>query len=167
MNISLEEFAAGLKSLKHKARLDTHGISLDALIFLFLANPEQLVDWFNTLISSTLKMSTVTIAGLPAGKESSSPTLDKIRMLLPQPTLLGVLDFALATRINKIADRQFSCLIGSPIYIGGTPKTQTLEIAHAFQLGVEKAMDLKSHGAFLQADIAQYYDNLPVHELIM
>ena len=32
LNISLEEFAAGLKSLKHKARIDMHGISLDALM---------------------------------------------------------------------------------------------------------------------------------------
>lgn len=153
--------------MKHKHKLDQHGISTAALTYLFLSQPDALTSWFNRIVSCSSDIASVLVLGLLAGKQSKFPTLDTIRLILPLLCVVGVLDVVLALRINVIADTQFSCLRSSAIYIGGRPKTQTLEIAHAFQLGTEKALDHQSSGAFLQADILQYFDALPTFGIVM
>ena len=113
-------------------------------------------------MTSTPCMSQITIAALPAGQLSIFPDVSNVRLVLPQSTLLGIIDFLTAIKVNELCDSAFSALHLSMICIGGRPRTQTLEVAHGVQLTIEKGLDHFSRGCVMQADIVQYFDNLPI-----
>lgn len=110
-------------------------------------------------------MLNLSVGGVPKGKDSSNPCADKIRLILPQGSVLSILDAIFSERLNKHLDIIFPLDTRTGMYRGGVKRTQCLDIAHSLQLCVEKGLDSMSRVCVAQEDIKQYFDCLPLDEL--
>ena len=108
IDLTVEDLAASFKLLKRKCRLDAHGVSPRALELLFIAKPEELVSFIRSFMSSSSCMVTLSCGGLAMGKESSRPSVDKVRLILPQPCVMELIDAVLAVKLHKFLDRSFT-----------------------------------------------------------
>ena len=129
---------------------------------LFLAEPSSFTNWLSALMSSTVRMSSLTCTARPAGKVNNTPTLDEIRLIIPQSTIMGVVDGTLAMYLGKFLDDHLPNPISFGVLIGARPKTQVLDVTHVVQTTVEKAIDSESKGGIAQADIRQFYDTISI-----
>ncbi len=111
-----------------------------------------------TFVGSLSDIKAEHVEGTAYGKSSSIPECTECRVILPLSAILNLVDFLLAARLQTIIDESF--LIPAGFLIGAKPGTQCLDIAHAGQLCLEKALDNHSQGAIGTADIRKYYDNL-------
>ena len=96
-------------------------------------------------------------------KSSSQTPLDDIRLILPLPSLLAVIDAIVAALLTDYISEstpqfypEFDCC-----FFGSMPGTQCLDVAWAVHHAIEKMLDCHSQGAVASADIRQYYDHLP------
>lgn len=83
------------------------------------------------------------------GKESASPALDRIRVIMPLPTAMGVRDVLRAREIHACLDSR-----GPP---DGVVREGALLGASASDVVLGR-----SHGAIAQGDVWQPWDHLPV-----
>ena len=166
-HLHVHEIRNGITSCRHRSRLDSDGICLKALELIFSVHPVDLTNWFNGLVSSTVAMSSLHVFARAAGKESSVSPLDKIRLILPQSSILSILDVAFAERLNSFLDTIFPLDTSRGIYTGGVKHTQTLDIAHGIHLALDRGLDLMSDCAVAQADVRTYFDKLPITSLAL
>ena len=75
-----------------KARLDQYGVSVSVLLLLWLAQPDALVQILKLLVGSTEFMSLLLVRGQAYGKESSVTPAFKVRVVLPLPALMQVVE---------------------------------------------------------------------------
>ena len=90
------------------------------------------------------------VHGRPAGKTSSSPHLNDIRLILPQSAFLTILDIIYADRLNRLVDEKLKRRLGPQVFVGARSGTQPLDIAHTLQLVLDKSLDLESQGTLGQ-----------------
>eukprot|EP00973_Karenia_brevis_P012843 1744621-Karenia_brevis.AAC.1 len=79
---------------------------------------------------------------------------------MPLCALLQFLDTLLATTIHNFVDAQLPPLRGT--YCGAAPHTTTSEIHLHSRLVIERGLDRQSAGTIAQADVATYYDSVPL-----
>ena len=145
--------------------MDFDGIAPECWLRLFLRKPEDFTKWFDRLLSRSPLMAGLSLPALASGKESAVSELDKIRLIVPQTSLVALADIVLSEFLNSFINDQFKGL-GDHFYIGARKYTQPLEVAFAGQLMIDKGLDLRSEGCLGQADIQQYFDNLPFQQLV-
>ena len=127
-----------------KELFDITGIACLALQYLFEAIPAFFVEWVNRLASSTVLASDLVCQARPLGKTSNLPELKDIRLVIPQSSLMGLLDCLLANHLGMFLDSHLPSPINHGALIGARPKTQVLDVTHVLQTAVEKAIDRKS-----------------------
>ena len=138
----------------------THGVSL-ALLRLWLdASPASAVDFFNELASSSPALAEWEVGGHVLGKHSSVTAAADTRAILPLPAVLMLVDTALSRRWNAWIDAQLPQPHG--VHVGARPASQSLHIAHALHLVLERGLDSDNGTAVGQSDIRSYFDALPV-----
>ena len=161
-----DDISDALKILRNKSFIDCEGMCVLALQYAFVANSFKFTEWLNRLASRTPCMSKLQCMARPTGKASSTPTCDDVRLLLPQSSVMGVLDVLLSTYLAKFLDGFFPLCRFPGAYIGAKRYTQPLEITHCIQVFLEKAIDSNSQGCVAQSDIQKYYDTLPIWRIM-
>ena len=111
-------------------------------------------------------MSQLTCIAKPFGKTGQLPLVSDVRLILPQSSILTMLDFILAERLNSFIDLTLPTNSDLGTFCGARPKTQVLDITYTLQSSIEKAIDTQSQGAIGQCDILQFFDNLPMLTLM-
>ena len=156
LEFTAELVSAGFKRLRNKSKLDSHGISVLALEYLFVSQSENFTRWLSNLASSTVRMSEFSLQGLVFGKESADTDIHDTRIILPLPSVLGLLDAILPSMIEPYIEQLLPC--PKSVWFGALPRTQVLDISHGLTGVVEKALDLESSGAIGQSDVRQFFD---------
>ena len=161
----VEEIAEAFKRVRNKDKLDCDSIALSAVELLFISNPLGVSQFLNALVADTPSMTKLTCMGVPTGKDSAVPVCSKVRLLLPQGSILSVLDVLLSSRLHQFINKELTSNIQRSIYVGARPGTQTMEIAFGLQLAIEKGLDLNSQCCIGQLDLLTYYDALPLRKI--
>ena len=154
-----------LKHCRNRERLDVNGICVAVLELFFLAQPDAFVDWLNCLVASSVSMSQLSVTALPFGKTNTHPSVDQVRLLLPQPAVASLIDIILADKLHAFVNTHIPRNYLSETFAGGRPHTQPLDVAHTLHLCLEKSLDLKSSASVAQLDVKQFFDNLPMSKL--
>ena len=156
ITVSIEDVSNGFRRVRNKSKLDSDGICVLALEYLFISQPSAFTSWLSHVAGSTSCISDLSINGLVFGKESANTDIQDTRVILPLPSILGLLDAILPCIIEPIISRLFPIPHG--VWFGALPKTQVLDIAHGLSAVIEKGLDLESSGAVGQSDIRQFFD---------
>ena len=117
---------------------------------------------FLKTMSCSASMSKHGIAAYARGKATAEPKLEQIRVLMPLPPVLGLIDDLVSERLNLFIDGVFSVSSKTWLHEGARPSTQAMDIAHAISLTIEKGLDMHSACAVSTCDIQAYYDTVPV-----
>ena len=146
--------------IDRRSLYDQEGICVDLWRLAFEARPTAFAAMSSRTLASTTAMMRMQLAARAMGKGTSSPAPGEVRVIIPLSSLMQFFDAFLACRL----DASMVHLVDQPrgVFIGGVPRTQGLDIALGLQTVMEKALDKRSEGGIAQADIAQYYDSLPV-----
>ena len=131
--------------------MDGDEVCLLALEFLYLSQPEAFSSWLGHLAGSTARMSHITVEALAFGKESSNTAVEDTRIIMPLPSVLGLLDATLPYLIEPHIIRLLPC--PQSVWFGAHTHTQVLDISHGLSTVIEKALDMKSEGAIAQSDV--------------
>ena len=156
-------FAFGV--LPRKLQIDQHGVPILALQCLFYAQPERFIAYLNTVLACSASMSMLSVFGRPLGKLSNISRVQDVRLILPQCSLMSLLDALLSKALNEFIDDKFPRVPNDHVFVGARPKTQVLDITFTCQTAVEKGIDNASNCALAQGDISKYYDSLPLFRL--
>ena len=149
-----------LAVIRRKKKLDHYGISIAALVLLWRAQPSVLHDFLVAFMASTQMVSNMEVHGRVLGKEGPTSGVGKLRVILPLPAVLQIVDAALPFLFE---DYMSSLLpIVPECLVAARPFTQVLDVAHGLQLVLEKGLDDHGCAAAAQCDIQQFYDSLPL-----
>jgi hypothetical protein len=110
--------------------------------------------------SSTIAQSLV-VHGQAKGKLASTTSACDLRAILALPPLHQLCDFLVAIRLRRWLDKHFGR--NDAFFHGARPSTQTLDIATAVHLLLEKSHDSRAHGAVGEQDIRTFYDSVSLH----
>ena len=149
-----------LAVIRRKKKLDHYGISIAALVLLWRAQPSVLRDFLFAFMASTQMVSNMEVHGRVLGKEGSTSGVGKLRVILPLPAVMQIVDAALPflfeDYLSSLLPIVPECLVAA------RPFTQVLDVAHGLQLVLEKGLDDHGCAAAAQCDIQQFYDSLPL-----
>ena len=106
-DFSEDDVSDALKVLRNKSFLDCEGICVLSLQYTFIANAGRFTRWLNKLASSTPYMSKLKCMARPTGKSSATPNCEDVRLLLPQSSVMGLLDVLLSCYLAKVLDSFF------------------------------------------------------------
>ena len=162
---SVYDVDAAFCRLKRKTVIDYEGVCVQALYFLFVADPENFILWLRLLCACTPAMRSLTAACRVFGKVSSSSKSDDLRAIIPSSSVLRLLDCVLGIRLHLALDSVLRPARGC--FVGARKHTQALDIGHAANLIMEKGLDLHSQSCMAQMDIKSYFDNLPTLRILM
>jgi len=148
------------KIIRKKRRLDGYGVSVASFLLLWRACPNVVHNFLTLFITSTTMVSAMEVPGRVLGKEGPVSVVGKLRVILPLPALLQVVDAILPalleSYLTSLLPRVPECLVA------GRPFTQVLDLAHGVQCVLEKGLDDFGCAASAQCDIQQTYDSLPL-----
>ena len=82
-------------------------------------------------------MAQIGLHALPFGKESSATDVADTRVILPLPSVLGLLDAILPALIEPLINRLLPC--PDSVWFGALPRTQVLDISQGLAAVIEKA----------------------------
>ena len=159
MAFSVADLGAALAKIKNAGKIDHYGVSVAAISLLAFACPALVCGFLEAIISSSARMSEITVKGCVFGKESSVTPASSIRAIMPLPAVLQVLDALLPASFENLMNQALPTV--PECFIGARPGTQCLDIAHGLQTIIEKGLDKFGAAAVAQADIEKYYDSLP------
>ena len=155
-----EDVAAAFTRVRKSCRLDSYGVCMELLRVAFEAMPVEFTEWLQYVCSSEAMMRSLESPLLCYGKSSADTATCDIRGIIPPCALLKLLDDVLArslsNRLSFLLPKLPGCLIGARKF------TQTKDLSMGAQLLVEKGLDTHSSAAFAQADVARYFDSLPL-----
>ena len=149
-----------LSRCKGPLKLDQCGVCFELLRVAFEARPSEFVEWLQFLTSSESLMSSLCNPVCCFGKKSSRTPACDVRAIVPQCSLSKLVDNILS---SLLFDRLTFLLPKRPgVFVGAQRFTQAKDLGAGVQLLMEKGLDMKSQSACAQADIARYFDSLPV-----
>ena len=106
IEIEIEHIANAFKRLRNKFSLDLHGVARISLEYLFLAQPDSFRSWFASFAVDRQRVAELEIHARAYGKTKPGPTVDDIRVILPLPCILSLLDamlpFILESYVTKL-----------------------------------------------------------------
>lgn len=155
-----QDITEAATALRHGHAVDSDGLCPHAVLLAALQAPEATAAAFRELASETSLMSLCTIRARALGKRTSLPTVEQVRDLLPQGTLMGILDVLLSRMVHAV----LGALPPLPLSVveGCRPGASASDLALSARLVVQHALDRRSEGAAGQGDIRQFYDHVPV-----
>ena len=146
-------------------RLDRYGVCIELLRVAMEARPSDFVAWLQYVASSERMMSSLESPILCFGKLSRVTPATSVRALIPPCSLLKLLDAVLALllhhRLSVLLPRLPGCFVGARKFI------QPRDIGMGVNLLIEKGLDSKSEAACAQADVARFFDSLPLFAIAL
>lgn len=97
----VEEAAA---ALRRGELVDGEGLCPDAVVMAAAQAPRASAVVFGALVSESAGMASCTVRARALGKRTSVPTMERVRMLLPQCTVMGVIDVLLALAAHAVLE---------------------------------------------------------------
>ena len=158
LEIEIEHIANAFKRLRNKLSLDLHGVARMSLEYLFLAQPENFRRWLACFAVDRHRIAELEIHARAYGKTKPDTVVDDIRVILPLPCILSLLDAMLPFILESYITNLFPEPAG--VWFGARPSTQVLDITHGLSCVIEKGLDSHSKCAIGQADIRAYYDSI-------
>ena len=156
--VKWDSLVQALDTISRSCVRDSYGVSVLIVRAFVFGNPDAAIELFSNLLKDRTFMESFTIAGRVHGKESSTPSADKTRAILPLPALLVVADALIAVKLHSFITE--CCPAPSGVMFGARKVTQVLDITHAAQLHLQKGGDNLGVAGLAQGDIATYYDSL-------
>lgn len=159
VSLSEDDILKAVSSLKRPHKLD--GYKVCPLIFKELAvvRTGSLISILHKICSNADTMRTLLIHGHAAGKRKGIISAQAVRIILPLPCVLAIIDAHLAARLREFID-PLPASVEPGFYETARRKRQILDLTHSLTLVLEKGGDLHGRSVVAQADIKQYYDNL-------
>ena len=124
----------------------------------WLAEPESVGRFFSWLASSTESASHARLRARAFGKSSSCPSAAEVRVVIPMPATMQILDALLAQAVDAMLTPP--SLQEHGWFVGARPRTQILDITFGLSQVIELACDDYSRGAIAQCDIRAFYDTI-------
>lgn len=155
------QVAEAFAGVRRPQLVDADGLAPVAVAIVAAASPWLAGSAIRALASSSAQMRGQTVRGVPLGKRSSTPEVGRVRMLLPQGTILMAPDVLIAAALTRTRD---ALDVPSGFWEGGRQgvRNGASYVAQAARLVFEKGLDSGSAYAVLQTDIATFYDRVNV-----
>ena len=125
---------------------------------LFDASPEVVTTYFRSLLQTPDGYSELCVFGRPLSKTSGVPEAGDVRLILPLPPVLTIIDVLVSKALSSWNSNYFTIPRG--VFVGNRPGCQCLDVTAGVSLALEKSMDDGCRTCAAQADIKQYYDSL-------
>ena len=158
INITIDHVAASFRRLRRKSSLDLHGVCVRALELLFVAQPLQFSLWLSHFAGNSSHLKELEIRAQATGKTCGDTAVDDVRVILPLPSILALLDALLPYLVESHIDRLFPQPKG--VWFGARTHSQVLDISHGLTSVIEKGLDLESNASIGQSDIRAFYDSV-------
>ena len=157
-NIDIEDIWSAVDTIKPSNRIDSDGITADALRVLGFGCPEVVLHHVRAVLASRKVMERFVVDGSLKGKTSSLTAKQDVRSILPLPAFLNLCDCVLSRKLEIFISE---LLPKVPYYYAGASKgTQPSDIVFPVSLAIEKGLDNQDEGAIAVADVKSYYDSL-------
>jgi len=130
---------------------------------LYRCHSDRVIAFFNNVACDFESMHHANVLARCDGKNTSPPTPREIRAILPLPPVAAVLDALVCMGLEHLLLRSFA--VPAMVYEGAISGTQTMDIAHASRLFMERGMDSHSSDVatsytIAQFDIGKFYDHI-------
>lgn len=147
--------------LRCQHQVDPMGICGHALRLVAEVCPAAVTAAVLQLAASREQMSECVVDALALGKRSAEPSVQQVRMLLPQGVFLTVVDVLLSQDLHRLCDSlpQVRGLLEGCV---PAPGRSASDVAHLGRFFIEKSLDMASRGCLLQSDIRAFYDGIDV-----
>ena len=149
----------GCISASKSSKLDCWGLCPAALFIVLRGAPHWFEEACAQLCQDSNAWHSMEFVGTAFAKSKGCVTSDKVRSIVPIPSIPKFIDRELAWCLNGVAD-----YITDGLNVGfmETAKTgrQLLDVGFSCRLLVERGLDNHSRACVAQADIAKYYDHL-------
>ena len=159
ISISSSDITAATKRMRRQRALDHYGICILAVNVVVDAAPELVADLFSRVIADRKALEEIIINGRAKAKSHGAICAHKVRVILPLPVGLGIIDVILSTMLHAVIDESAS-KVGYGFLECAKSKRQVMDIAFPASLLIEKGLDIGSELCLAQADVKQYYDHL-------
>jgi hypothetical protein len=164
LDISVADINHAFDKLKCTRKLDSMGLTTSALRLIARASPELVASTVQEILGSEELLKQLWINGRVQGKESSSPSADEVRAILPLPALLQIGDLIISEKLEKAI---VAVLPQKPgVYHGSDKHTQTLEIGFSVAKLLEKGNDDFGNAAVAETDVASFYDSIALQPIL-
>lgn len=152
------EVAEAWPRLARRGLADARGVSANALRALFEASPASFAPCIAALCASSELMGQMGVHRAVWGKRTARPCLSELRAVVPQSSLLSIVDIVVSHRLHAWISEHL--LVPPGMYVGGVHGSQLLEMSHGLSLFIERALDSASQGSVAQVDVEQYDDTV-------
>jgi len=98
------------------------------------------------------------------GKKNGTPKPSEVRIVMPLPARLQILDCLISNRISILLDAPAYSTPG--FWVGAVPRSQPLDVVFARTQTCEKSLDDRSRGALSQWDVRAYYDTIDLVHVV-
>ena len=130
--ISVELIEACERIVKD-SRLDVDEVAVKAIRLLLGAVPGPCVDFFNRSVRNNGFFEGITVHGFTAAKVRGPVAAAQIRAILPVPSVLAVIETAIAKRLNTFVDT-FATTVGGSFLEAARRQRQPLDVVLPLQL---------------------------------
>jgi hypothetical protein len=137
MNLTPWDIRLGVDKVKHWNRLDTDRVCVAALSIILIAFPGEFCTWCRCLANSIF-MRTWIAPAKAFGNKSKHADISGVRVIVPLPSLLSVMD-----RTLSIRQLTSSIPLLCGLFFGARSRTQALDIAHSLAQVIEKGHDMR------------------------
>ena len=110
---------------------------------------------FENLCQSSQAWSDSVLSGYAKGKTSGLIGAEKVRTIVPLPTVIKVIDKELAWSVNGVTDFLLSG-VGGGFYEAAKKGSQVLDVVFGARLALERGLDARSGASVSQADILKF-----------
>lgn len=155
-----------LSVARRPMRVDALGDCALALQLAAEVVPNHVAGVVREAISTDEHMRREVVRAVALGKKTSIPSVNKIRILLPQGVVATALDVLLAESVHRHLDNLPAVpgfLEGAVASAAGTASC----IGHLARMFVEKCLDTASCGALVQSGVQAFHDNIDVVKAVV
>lgn len=153
---------AAVDRLRRPDAVDTAGLCGSIVQIAAAVCPEAVAHAVRSVADSDEELRATEVRGVPLGKKTSTPTVERVRMLLPLCTMMPVVDILIADELHAVCNAAPSVPGFLEGAVPGAGRSAS-DLSLFARLFVEKGLDDASRGAVLQSDVAAfYYDNIDV-----
>ena len=159
MHIGNDEVLSSCQAIRHTNKIDMDGLCVQIILATARATHRAIANLLSIILSDTATMTSLRVRACLFGKRGPDTAAKDTRAIIPLGAVMQICDSILANRFHCKLNALCPDIDGC--FFNAQPQTQTLEIAHAAHLVLEKGMDAESAGSVAQAAVQTFYDSLP------
>ena len=153
-----DDIKRALANVKARKFVMHDGCSAAVLAPLAHAYGDRMVAWLAEAACSPALASEFVVHARVLGKSTVAPTLSEVRMILPLPPALQLLDWLVADSVQRWVEKVAP--LPEHYFCGAIKGTQPCDIVAGVSRALERFDDDGGRGAVAQADVKHFYDSI-------